>query len=96
MQADHHITAVKPGTGHTLTWARAGSRRPVFFGEPSLAAAANALCRYGRELALGPAGPWVVADRYDPVAAVAVLREVCGENAEIMGDVPRGLAALAG
>ncbi len=95
MKADHHITAVKPATGHSVTWARAGTRRPVFFGEPSLVAAANELCHRGEAVSVGPAGPWVVADRHDPLAALAVLRQVCGGTAEIIGDIPRDALAVA-
>jgi hypothetical protein len=86
MQADRHITAVNPDTGQSLTWAQAGSRRAVFFGEPSLAAAANELCYRRDTVALSPSGPGVVADRHDARAALAVLRRVCGPGALITGD----------
>jgi hypothetical protein len=86
MQADRHITAVNPETGQSLTWAQAGTWRAVFFGEPSLAAAANELCYGGETVALSPGGPSVVADRNDPRAVVAVLQRVCGPGATITGD----------
>jgi hypothetical protein len=86
MQLDRHITAVNPDTGQSLTWAQAGTRRAVFFGEPSLAAAANELCHRGEAVPLSSRGHWVVADRNDARAALAVLQRVCGPGAAITGD----------